>query len=63
MQRMHEELSAVHACECIGVPVYGALTSAAWELYLSLISVNLSTEYLLKKLLRVSFPPSCIFLS
>ena len=40
-----------------------APTSAACELYFSLISVNLSTEYLLRKLFRVSFPPSCIFLS
>ena len=50
----------------VGAPVAhrnSALTSAACELYLSLIAVNLSTEYLLRKLFRVSFPPSCIFLS
>ena len=38
-------------------------TSAAGELYLSLMSVCLSTPYFLRKVFRASLPPSCIFLS
>ena len=40
-----------------------SLTSAAWELYFSLMSVYLSMPYCFKKLFTTSLPPRCIFFS
>ena len=44
-------------------PPLRSLTSAAWELYFSLMSVYLSMPYCFKKLFTTSLPPRCIFFS
>jgi hypothetical protein len=57
-------LPLIAACSCAPSVAAALLpTSATRLLYLSRMSVYLSTPYCLKKLFRRSLPPACIFFS